>query len=392
MMAGDDSASDELTHTTDSGEAQMVDVGGKPDTARRAVARGEIRLRPSTVEAIRGDEVGKGNVLATARVGAIQAVKHTWETVPMCHQIPITNVETAFELAADRVELTVTVETTGKTGCEMEAIQGVTTGLGVVWDMVKAAEKDDVGGYPETGIEDVRVVCVGAGAAGVASVRLLVEMGVRKDNILVLDSKGVIHSRRDDLNQYKAALANDTDKRTLDDAMNGADIFIGVSGPDMLTPEMVRSMAPRPIIFALANPDPEIQPPRAREVRDDLIIATGRSDFPNQVNNVLGFPYIFRGALDVRSTAINEAMKIAAVDAIAALVRESVPEVVLEAYDGEPLTFGPDYIIPKPNDPRLLGRVSAAVARAAVDSGVARRGYPEHYPLDSVNDIFPEPT
>ena len=157
-MAGDDSASDELTHTTDSGEAQMVDVGGKPDTARRAVARGEIRLRPSTVEAIRGDEVGKGNVLATARVGAIQAVKHTWETVPMCHQIPITNVETAFELAADRVELTVTVETTGKTGCEMEAIQGVTTGLGVVWDMVKAAEKDDVGGYPETGIEDVRVV------------------------------------------------------------------------------------------------------------------------------------------------------------------------------------------------------------------------------------------
>ncbi len=241
-------------------------------------------------------------------------------------------------------------------------------------------------------IEDVRVVCVGAGAAGVASVRLLVEMGVRKDNILVLDSKGVIHSRRDDLNQYKAALANDTDKRTLDDAMNGADIFIGVSGPDMLTPEMVRSMAPRPIIFALANPDPEIQPSRAREVRDDLIIATGRSDFPNQVNNVLGFPYIFRGALDVRSTAINEAMKIAAVDAIAALVRESVPEVVLEAYDGEPLTFGPDYIIPKPNDPRLLGRVSAAVARAAVDSGVARRGYPEHYPLDSVNDIFPEPT
>ena len=239
-------------------------------------------------------------------------------------------------------------------------------------------------------IEDVRVVCVGAGAAGVASVRLLVEMGVRKDNILVLDSKGVIHSRRDDLNQYKAALANDTDKRTLEDAMNGADIFIGVSGPDMLTPEMVRSMASRPIIFALANPDPEILPSEAREVREDLIIATGRSDFPNQVNNVLGFPYIFRGALDVRSTAINEAMKIAAVDAIAALVREEVPEVVLEAYDGEPLTFGPDYIIPKPNDPRLLGRVSAAVARAAVDSGVARRGYPEHYPLNSVDDIFPE--
>ncbi len=239
-------------------------------------------------------------------------------------------------------------------------------------------------------IEDMRVVCVGAGAAGVASVRLLVEMGVRKENVLVLDSKGVIHSRRDDLNQYKAALANDTDKRTLEDAMAGADIFIGVSGPDMLSPDMVRSMAPRPIIFALANPDPEIKPSDARAVRDDLIIATGRSDYPNQVNNVLGFPYIFRGALDVRSTAINEAMKIAAVDAIAALVREPVTNEVLETYDGEALTFGPDYIIPRPNDPRLLGRVSAAVAQAAVDSGVARRSYPEHYPLNSVDDIFPE--
>ena len=150
--------SDELTHTTDSGEAQMVDVGDKPDTARRAVARGEIRLQPSTIEAITGDEIGKGNVLATARVGAIQAVKHTWETIPMCHQIPITNVDAAFDLGADRVELTVAVETTGKTGCEMEAIQGVTTGLGVVWDMCKAVEKDADGQYPDTAIEDVRVV------------------------------------------------------------------------------------------------------------------------------------------------------------------------------------------------------------------------------------------
>ena len=149
---------DDLTHTTESGEAQMVDVGEKPDSARRAVARGEIRLRPSTVAAIRDDEVGKGNVLATARVGAVQAVKHTWEAVPMCHQIPITNVETVFDLRDDSVELEVAVETTGKTGCEMEAIQGVTTGLGVVWDMVKAAEKDADGQYPETAIEDVRVV------------------------------------------------------------------------------------------------------------------------------------------------------------------------------------------------------------------------------------------
>ena len=160
--AGDDDqanvAEDALTHTTASGEAQMVDVGGKPDSARRAVARGEIRLQPSTVEAIRNDEVGKGNVLATARVGAIQAVKHTWESIPMCHQIPITNVETAVDLGEDVVELEVAVETTGKTGCEMEAIQGVTTGLGVVWDMVKAAEKDEGGGYPVTAIEGVRVV------------------------------------------------------------------------------------------------------------------------------------------------------------------------------------------------------------------------------------------
>ncbi|MDZ7702704.1 MAG: cyclic pyranopterin monophosphate synthase MoaC [Halobacteriales archaeon] len=150
--------SDDLTHTTEEGDVQMVDVGDKPDTARRAVAAGRIRLRPETVAAIREDEVEKGDVLATARVGAVQAVKHTWEAVPMCHQIPITNVETAFELGEETVELTVAVETTGKTGCEMEALQGVTTGLGVVWDMVKAAEKDADGGYPGTAIEAVRVV------------------------------------------------------------------------------------------------------------------------------------------------------------------------------------------------------------------------------------------
>ncbi|MGQ3414383.1 cyclic pyranopterin monophosphate synthase MoaC [Natrinema sp. LN54] len=151
-------AADDLTHTTDSGDVQMVDVGDKPDSERRAVAAGEIRLRPATVEAIREDEVGKGDVLATARIGAIQAVKHTWETIPMCHQIPITNVDTEFSLAEDRIEVRVGVETTGKTGCEMEALEGVTTGLNVVWDMVKAVEKDDDGQYPETGIENVRVL------------------------------------------------------------------------------------------------------------------------------------------------------------------------------------------------------------------------------------------
>lgn len=239
-------------------------------------------------------------------------------------------------------------------------------------------------------IEDIKVVCVGAGAAGIASVRLLIEMGARKENILVLDRKGVIHSRRDDLNQYKAALANDTDKRTLNDAVEDADVFIGVSGPDMLTPEMVKKMAPKPIIFALANPDPEIRPEVAKAARPDAIVATGRSDFPNQVNNVLCFPYMFRGALDVRSTSITEEMKIAAVHAIAGLVRTAPPQEVLDAYGGEPLTFGPEYIIPKPNDPRLLGKVSAAVAQAAVDCGVARKGYPSHYPLNSLDEIFPE--
>ena len=149
---------DELTHTTESGEAQMVDVGDKPETSRRAVAEGEIRLTAATLDAIENDEIGKGNVLATARVGAIQAVKHTWETVPLCHQIPITNVDTDFTVAEGHVILEVAVETTGKTGCEMEALQGVTTGLGVVWDMVKAAEKDDDGQYPDTAIENVRVL------------------------------------------------------------------------------------------------------------------------------------------------------------------------------------------------------------------------------------------
>jgi len=156
--AGDPADSNDLTHVDESGDVQMVDVGDKPDTARRAVARGEIHLRPSTVDAIREDGIEKGDVLATARVGAVQAVKHTWETIPMCHGIPITNVETEFSVGEDRVELRVAVETTGKTGCEMEALEGVTTGLNVVWDMVKAAEKDRTGNYPETRIRDVRVV------------------------------------------------------------------------------------------------------------------------------------------------------------------------------------------------------------------------------------------
>ncbi|HVK98512.1 MAG TPA: malic enzyme-like NAD(P)-binding protein [Dongiaceae bacterium] len=236
-------------------------------------------------------------------------------------------------------------------------------------------------------IEDISIVCIGAGAAGVASLRLLVEMGAKKTNMYVLDRNGVIHSGRSDLNQYKAAFAHETDKRTLEDALAGADVFIGVSSANLLTPDMLRLMAPNPIVFALANPDPEIRPELAYATRNDVIVATGRSDYPNQVNNVLGFPYIFRGALDVRATRITEEMKVAAVRAISKLAKEPVPVEVEAAYEGQHLEFGREYIIPKPMDPRLLGAVSAAVAQAAVDSGVATRPYPAHYPLETLSDI-----
>nr|MDT0252894.1 malic enzyme-like NAD(P)-binding protein [Endozoicomonas sp.] len=236
-------------------------------------------------------------------------------------------------------------------------------------------------------IEDARLVCLGAGSAAIACVKLLISCGFMAENILMLDSKGVIHSERNDLNQYKAIFAVETSCRTLDDAIDGADAFLGVSGPDLVSPRQLEKMARNPIVFACANPDPEIRPELAREARPDVIMATGRSDYPNQVNNVLGFPFIFRGALDVRASRINEEMKIAAVDAIRELAKEPVPEEVMNAYGGDELSFGPNYIIPKPMDVRLLGRVSAAVARAAVDSGVARLEYPAHYPLASVSDV-----
>lgn len=229
-------------------------------------------------------------------------------------------------------------------------------------------------------LEDARIVCLGAGAAGIACMRLLVTLGARKEHIYMIDRKGVIHAGRTDLNEYKVEFALTTDKRTLADAMQDADVFVGVSGPDLVTPEMLASMAPKPVVFALSNPDPEIRPEVARAVRSDLIMATGRSDYPNQVNNVLGFPYIFRGALDVRARRINEAMQVAAVHALSALAKEPVPQEVLDAYLIDRLEFGPEYIIPKPLDPRLIHTVPAAVARAAVESGVAKLGYPDHYP------------
>lgn len=222
-------------------------------------------------------------------------------------------------------------------------------------------------------LSDVRIVCIGAGAAGIASMRLLVTLGASKENILLLDTKGVIHSGREDLNAYKFAFACTTEKRTLADALVDADVFIGVAKPDLLNAELLRLMAPNPVIFALSNPDPEIRPEVAHRYRDDLIIATGRSDYPNQVNNVLCFPYIFRGALDVRARCINQAMHVAAVESIRHLVLDPVPQMVKDNYPGvKNWEFGPEYIIPKPIDPRLRERVSTAVAKAAIASGVSR--------------------
>ncbi len=223
-------------------------------------------------------------------------------------------------------------------------------------------------------LSEVKVVVNGAGAAAIACTSLIKSMGVRHDNVIMCDRKGVIYQgRAEGMDQWKSAHAAKTETRTLTEALVGADIFLGLSAKGALLPAMIEKMAPRPIIFAMANPDPEITPPEAKAVRPDCIIATGRSDYPNQVNNVLGFPFIFRGALDVRATGINEEMKIAAAYAIAELAREPVPEEVAAAYGGQRASFGQDYIIPAPFDPRLMEVVPAAVAKAAMATGVARK-------------------
>ncbi|MCI2394683.1 NADP-dependent malic enzyme [Aliiroseovarius sediminis] len=222
-------------------------------------------------------------------------------------------------------------------------------------------------------IEDCRIVANGAGAAGIACVELIKAMGAKHDNCILCDTKGVIYQgRKEGMNQWKSAHAANTDLRTLEDAMEGADVFLGVSAKGAVTQDMVASMADNPVIFAMANPDPEITPEEAHEVRNDAIVATGRSDYPNQVNNVLGFPYLFRGALDINARAINDEMKIACARALAELAREDVPDEVALAY-GKKLTFGRDYIIPTPFDPRLIHVIPPAVARAGMDTGVARR-------------------
>ncbi len=232
-------------------------------------------------------------------------------------------------------------------------------------------------------IDEARIVCLGAGSGANASMRLLIACGARLQNLLLLDRKGVIHSGRTDVGPDKASFAVETDKRTLAQALDGADVFVGLAGPELLAPTLLRRMAERPILFACASPEPEIRPEQALAQRQDLIIATGRPEYANQINNLLCYPYLFRGALDVRATTINEAMKTAAIHAIAGLAREPVPDEVLAAYGLDSLEFGPDYLLPKPIDPRLLAVVSAAVARAAVESGVARLPYPAHYPLQA---------
>lgn len=233
-------------------------------------------------------------------------------------------------------------------------------------------------------IEDVKIVVNGAGAASISCTKLYIMLGAKKENIIMCDSKGVISTHRTDLNESKKFFATDRDIKTLTEAVVGADVFLGLSVANVLTQDMVRSMNTNPIVFALANPNPEISYADAMASRDDIIFATGRSDYPNQINNVLGFPYIFRGALDTHAKAINEEMKLAAVYAIAELAKEPVPDVVNAAYKLKRTTFGRDYILPKALDPRLLTRVSCAVAKAAIDSGVSRRtitdweGYANH--------------
>ena len=228
-------------------------------------------------------------------------------------------------------------------------------------------------------IEDLKMVVCGAGAAAISCSRLYVSLGVRRENIVMCDSKGVINKKRKDLNKYKQEFVTSRDIDTLEQSVKGADLFLGLSAACMMSKDMLASMADNPIIFAMANPNPEISYEDAMATRDDMIFATGRSDYPNQINNVLGFPFIFRGALDVRASTINEEMKLAASKALAALAKEPVPVSVLKAYNVDKLIFGKEYIIPKPVDPRLISCVAAAVAKAAMDSGVAK------YPISDWN-------
>jgi len=237
-------------------------------------------------------------------------------------------------------------------------------------------------------LEAAKIVCLGAGAAAISCMKLLVSMGAKIENIFMIDRSGVVHDGRTDLNQYKAQFAHSTHKRTLADALEGADVFVGLSGPNLLSAEGLKSMAANPIVFACSNPDPEISPELAHATRDDVIMATGRSDYPNQVNNVLGFPFIFRGALDVRAKRINEEMKTPPAHAAGGLARRRGPREVRGPEGGIAVEFVRGYLTPKQKDARRLGLNSDEVAKAALESGVATLPYPKHYPLKSVDEVF----
>ena len=359
-----------------------LDIAADPALARRYTAKGNLVAVVSNGTAV----LGLGNIGAQASKPVMEGKAVLFKKFAGIDCFDIEVDETDPERLADlvcRLEPTfgaINLEDIKAPDCFIvEKICRERMGIPVFHDdqhgtaIVAAAAASNALRITGKRFEEIRIVALGAGAAGIACLKMLMVMGARAEHITMIDSKGVVHDGREDLTPEKAEFARRTEMRSTMEAMEGADLFLGVSGPGLLTPEMVARMAPDPIVFALANPVPEIMPEAARAAAPGALIATGRSDYPNQVNNVLCFPFIFRGALDAGATTINDEMKIACVEAIAGLARAPASAELGAAYQGERLSFGPDYLIPKPFDPRLLPTVATAVARAAIDSGVATR-------------------
>ncbi|WP_334064439.1 NADP-dependent malic enzyme [Limimaricola cinnabarinus] len=359
-----------------------LDIAADPALARRYTAKGNLVAVVSNGTAV----LGLGNIGAQASKPVMEGKAVLFKKFAGIDCFDIEVDETDPERLADlvcRLEPTfgaINLEDIKAPDCFIvEKICRERMGIPVFHDdqhgtaIVAAAAASNALRITGKRFEEIRIVALGAGAAGIACLKMLMVMGARAEHITMIDSKGVVHDGREDLTPEKAEFARRTEMRSTMDAMEGADLFLGVSGPGLLTPEMVARMAPDPIVFALANPVPEIMPEAARAAAPGALIATGRSDYPNQVNNVLCFPFIFRGALDAGATTINDEMKIACVEAIAGLARAPASAELGAAYQGERLSFGPDYLIPKPFDPRLLPTVATAVARAAIESGVATR-------------------
>ena len=359
-----------------------LDIAADPALARRYTAKGNLVAVVSNGTAV----LGLGNIGAQASKPVMEGKAVLFKKFAGIDCFDIEVDETDPERLADlicRLEPTfgaINLEDIKAPDCFIvEKICRERMGIPVFHDdqhgtaIVAAAAASNALRITGKRFEEIRIVALGAGAAGIACLKMLMVMGARAEHITMIDSKGVVHDGREDLTPEKAEFARRTEMRSTMEAMEGADLFLGVSGPGLLTPEMVARMAPDPIVFALANPVPEIMPEAARAAAPGALIATGRSDYPNQVNNVLCFPFIFRGALDAGATTINDEMKIACVEAIAGLARAPASAELGAAYQGERLSFGPDYLIPKPFDPRLLPTVATAVARAAIESGVATR-------------------